>query len=109
MQLPDFRSYVAIKHARIRGPRKTSIALSSHDKLLYNYPGAIGIKNGYTVKARATFVGIITSLVPVLGLPHCLREVVGCSCHGSVRTHRSPVAARPRLTVQSARAGAVPA
>ncbi len=60
MQLPDFRSYVATKRSRIRGPGGKAIAISSHDKLLYNYDGAIGIKNGYTVSARATFVGAAT-------------------------------------------------
>jgi D-alanyl-D-alanine carboxypeptidase (penicillin-binding protein 5/6) len=61
MQIPAFRDYVATKHASIRGARPgTAIAISSHDKLLYNYDGAIGIKNGYTVKARATFVGAAT-------------------------------------------------
>lgn len=61
MQLPDFRDYVATKRARIRGAKPgTAIAMSSHDKLLWNYPGAIGIKNGFTVTARATFVGAAT-------------------------------------------------
>jgi D-alanyl-D-alanine carboxypeptidase (penicillin-binding protein 5/6) len=60
MQLPAFRGYVATRHSRIRGPGGKTIAISSHDKLLYNYEGAIGIKNGYTVKARATFVGAAT-------------------------------------------------
>jgi D-alanyl-D-alanine carboxypeptidase (penicillin-binding protein 5/6) len=60
MQLPLFREYVAIKRSHIRGRGKSAIAISTHDKLLYNYPGAIGIKNGYTTKARATFVGAAT-------------------------------------------------
>ena len=60
MQLPDFRAYVATKHASVRGPGASRIAISSHDKLLYNYPGAIGIKNGYTVAARASFIGAAT-------------------------------------------------
>jgi D-alanyl-D-alanine carboxypeptidase (penicillin-binding protein 5/6) len=61
MALPAFRDYVATKHATIRGAKPhTAIAISSHDKLLYNYPGAIGIKNGYTVASRATFVGAAT-------------------------------------------------
>ncbi len=60
MQLPDFRDYVKIKRSAIRGPGGRTIAISSHDKLLYNYDGAIGIKNGYTTKARATFVGAAT-------------------------------------------------
>jgi D-alanyl-D-alanine carboxypeptidase (penicillin-binding protein 5/6) len=61
MKLPDFRSYVATKHSFIRGAKPhTAIAISTHDKLLYNYPGAIGIKNGFTVASRATFVGAAT-------------------------------------------------
>ena len=60
MQLPDFRRYVATRHSQIRGPHGRTIAISSHDKLLYNYPGAIGIKNGFTVAARATFIGAAT-------------------------------------------------
>jgi D-alanyl-D-alanine carboxypeptidase (penicillin-binding protein 5/6) len=57
MKLPSFRSYVATKRSHIRGPRGSQIAISTHDKLIYNYPGALGIKNGYTVAARATFIG----------------------------------------------------
>jgi D-alanyl-D-alanine carboxypeptidase (penicillin-binding protein 5/6) len=34
--------------------------VSSHNRVLWNYDGAIGIKNGYTVKAGATFVGAAT-------------------------------------------------
>ena len=60
MQLPAFRTYVATKNSHVRGPGKATIPISSHDKLLYNYPGAIGIKNGYTNKARATFIGAAT-------------------------------------------------
>lgn len=60
MQLPDFRRYVSTKHSTVRGLRGKTIPISSHDKLLYNYPGAIGIKNGYTAAAQATFIGAAT-------------------------------------------------
>lgn len=60
MRLPDFRRYVATKHSTVRGLHGKAISISSHDKLLYNYPGAIGIKNGYTVAAGATFIGAAT-------------------------------------------------
>jgi len=60
MALPAFREYVATKRSHIRGPRGRTIAISSHDRLLYNYDGAIGIKNGYTARARASFVGAAT-------------------------------------------------
>jgi D-alanyl-D-alanine carboxypeptidase (penicillin-binding protein 5/6) len=60
MQLPDFRSYVATKRSTINGKDGHPLRVSSHDKLLWNYDGAIGIKNGYTIKAGATFVGAAT-------------------------------------------------
>lgn len=60
MTSPAFRAYVAIKRAFLPAPGKKTIYLGSHDKLLWNYPGAIGIKNGYTTKAEATFVGAAT-------------------------------------------------
>jgi D-alanyl-D-alanine carboxypeptidase (penicillin-binding protein 5/6) len=60
MQLPDFRAYVATKRSTINGKDGHPLRLSSHDKLLWNYDGAIGIKNGYTAAAGATFVGAAT-------------------------------------------------
>ena len=60
MRLPDFRAYVATKRSTINGKGGHPLSISSHDKLLYNYDGAIGIKNGYTAKAGATFVGAAT-------------------------------------------------
>lgn len=60
MQLPDFRAYVKIKSTKIEGPGGKSIPIGTHDRLLWNYDGAIGIKNGYTVKAQATFIGAAT-------------------------------------------------
>ncbi len=60
MQLPDFRSYVAVRRAFIPAPGGATIEIDTHDKLLANYPGAIGIKNGFTEAARASFVGAAT-------------------------------------------------
>ncbi|MDT7538050.1 MAG: hypothetical protein QOI82_1635 [Actinomycetota bacterium] len=60
MQIPDFRIYVATKRSTINGKDGHPLRLSSHDKVLWNYDGAIGIKNGYTVKAGATFVAAAT-------------------------------------------------
>lgn len=60
MKSTAFRGYVGIKRYYLPAPRKRTIYLASHDKLLWNYPGAIGIKNGYTIKAKATFVGAAT-------------------------------------------------
>jgi D-alanyl-D-alanine carboxypeptidase (penicillin-binding protein 5/6) len=60
MQLPDFRSYVSTKRSTINGKDGHPLRVSSHNRVLWNYDGAIGIKNGYTVKAGATFVGAAT-------------------------------------------------
>jgi D-alanyl-D-alanine carboxypeptidase (penicillin-binding protein 5/6) len=60
MRSSAFRGYVGTKRYYLPAPGKKTIYLASHDKLLWNYPGAIGIKNGYTVRARATFVGAAT-------------------------------------------------
>ena len=54
---PDFARYVSTKQASIAAPGGTRIATANKNKLLYRYPGALGIKNGYTNAARASFVG----------------------------------------------------
>ncbi len=62
MRLPDFRGYVSTKTATVPGGRssdgKTTPAfrINNHNRLLYNYQGAIGIKNGYTIAAKQTFI-----------------------------------------------------
>jgi len=60
MAMPDFRRYVATKRSTVAAPKGKRFEISTHDRLIRNYPGAIGIKNGYTVKARASFVGAAT-------------------------------------------------
>jgi serine-type D-Ala-D-Ala carboxypeptidase (penicillin-binding protein 5/6) len=39
------------------GRTRKSYQIQNHDLLLFNYPGATGIKNGYTEAAGASFVG----------------------------------------------------
>ncbi len=65
MKLPAFRTLVATKRVRFPGKqvpnkRRASYEIQNHNKLLYNYDGAIGVKNGYTVAARWTTVGAAT-------------------------------------------------
>lgn len=66
MKLPSFRRYVGTKKATLPvgrtadGTRKPGLRISNHNKLLYNYPGAIGIKNGYTDAAKFTYVEAAT-------------------------------------------------
>lgn len=54
---PDFARYVSTKQASIAAPGGARIATANKNKLLYRYPGALGIKNGYTSAARASFIG----------------------------------------------------
>jgi D-alanyl-D-alanine carboxypeptidase (penicillin-binding protein 5/6) len=63
MKLPDFRKYVITKQATLPvgrsadGKRRPGFKIATHNKLLLNYPGAIGIKSGYTIAAKNTFIG----------------------------------------------------
>jgi D-alanyl-D-alanine carboxypeptidase (penicillin-binding protein 5/6) len=66
MARQDFRDYVTTVKAQFPGKmpkpgkvRKT-FEIYTQDRLLLNYPGAIGVKTGWTTKARGTFVGAAT-------------------------------------------------
>lgn len=56
MKLPDFARYVSTVRAEFPAPTKP-YQIYTHDKLLLRYPGALGIKNGYTIAAKASYVG----------------------------------------------------
>ncbi|MGW4894064.1 D-alanyl-D-alanine carboxypeptidase family protein [Kitasatospora sp. NPDC004240] len=59
----DFRSYCGTRTARFPGAvdkvtgLRTTFDIANTDKLLGRYPGLIGVKNGYTTNAGATFTG----------------------------------------------------
>lgn len=66
MQLPAFRRYAVTpaftfpggtdKQGKVYAP----FAIQNRNTLLEKYPGAIGVKNGYTTGARHTFIGAAT-------------------------------------------------
>ena len=66
MRLPDFRRYVTTKQAKFPGrvdpktKKRASYVINSHNKLLYNYDGTVGIKNGYTRAAHRTYISAVT-------------------------------------------------
>jgi D-alanyl-D-alanine carboxypeptidase (penicillin-binding protein 5/6) len=65
MQLPDFRTYVTTKQMTFpagkgKGGKRATFTIANHNRLLYNYDGTIGIKNGYTTKAKRTFISAVT-------------------------------------------------
>jgi len=42
------------------GAKRTRFQTQNHNRLLGQFPGTIGVKNGFTTKARGTFVGAAT-------------------------------------------------
>jgi D-alanyl-D-alanine carboxypeptidase (penicillin-binding protein 5/6) len=65
MRVPAFRQLVGTRRVafpgrEVRGKRRSSYEIQNHNRLLANYPGAIGVKNGYTVAARWSVVGAAT-------------------------------------------------
>jgi D-alanyl-D-alanine carboxypeptidase (penicillin-binding protein 5/6) len=60
LAMPDFKSYVSTRHVLFPEPKGKTQTLFTHVKLLPNYDGAIGVKNGFTVAAQATYIGAAT-------------------------------------------------
>jgi D-alanyl-D-alanine carboxypeptidase (penicillin-binding protein 5/6) len=60
LAMPQFKHYLALKTAAFPAPKGQSFQIQTHDKLLTDYPGMIGGKNGYTVAAQASYVGAAT-------------------------------------------------
>lgn len=57
MQNPEFRKIVSTKIKTIkRTDPKAQTYLDNHNKMLWNYEGAIGVKTGYTEEARQCLV-----------------------------------------------------
>ncbi|MDQ1289336.1 MAG: hypothetical protein QG622_2902 [Actinomycetota bacterium] len=51
------RSYAFPEAGAAIGPPRKTFQIQNHDKLLYNYPGALGVKNGWTSTTGGSFVG----------------------------------------------------
>ena len=69
---PLISSIAGTKKYNFDGPDGAAHSLTNHNKLLSSYEGAIGLKTGYTTKAKNTFVGAATRngrtmLVVVMG------------------------------------------
>ena len=60
LQMPDFRKYVGTVKSTVPAPHHKHFQIYTHNRLLTTYRGAIGVKNGYTVAANATYVGAAT-------------------------------------------------
>jgi D-alanyl-D-alanine carboxypeptidase (penicillin-binding protein 5/6) len=60
LAMPDFRHYVGIVRSIVPAPHHKHFEIYTHNRLLTTYRGDIGVKNGYTVAAGATYVGAAT-------------------------------------------------
>jgi D-alanyl-D-alanine carboxypeptidase (penicillin-binding protein 5/6) len=54
---PAVNRYLTIPRAVLPTPDGGSFEIQNHNLLLGRYPGTLGVKNGYTVAADATYVG----------------------------------------------------
>ncbi len=60
LAVPELAAIVALREYRFDGPDGLPHVLYNHNKLLTRYPGATGLKTGYTSLAGSTFVGTAT-------------------------------------------------
>lgn len=57
LKLPAFAGYVKTVKSHFGAIGAKPYEIYTHNKLVLRYPGAFGVKNGYTVASRASFVG----------------------------------------------------
>jgi D-alanyl-D-alanine carboxypeptidase (penicillin-binding protein 5/6) len=58
LDVPDIARWVATRKATMAaGPGQPRFEIYNKNKLLGSYEGALGVKNGYTVASRASFIG----------------------------------------------------
>ena len=60
LAVPELTAIVGLREYRFDGPAAMPHVLYNHNKLLARYPGATGLKTGYTSLAGNTFVGTAT-------------------------------------------------
>lgn len=58
--VPELAAIAALPEYHFTGPSGRQHRLLNHNKLLERYPGAVGLKTGYTRRAGHTFVGAAT-------------------------------------------------
>jgi D-alanyl-D-alanine carboxypeptidase (penicillin-binding protein 5/6) len=60
LAVPELAAIAALPEYRFQGPSGRQHHLRNHNKMLKRYPGAVGLKTGYTRRAGHTFVGAAT-------------------------------------------------
>jgi serine-type D-Ala-D-Ala carboxypeptidase (penicillin-binding protein 5/6) len=61
LRIPDFRTYNTTRISKVpaQPPKYGTIQFANDNKLLYNVPGVLAAKNGFTDAARHTFVAAV--------------------------------------------------
>jgi serine-type D-Ala-D-Ala carboxypeptidase (penicillin-binding protein 5/6) len=82
LQRADFRRYASTKIAYFPQKDGGRYQISNQNHLLWTYPGALGVKTGYTTLARNTFVGVAERgghrlVVTMLNSPHGVTKDAG--------------------------------
>ena len=57
LAMPEFAAYVGKLRSSVGAPGGKRFEIYNHNKLLTRYSGTLGVKNGYTVKSRHSYVG----------------------------------------------------
>jgi D-alanyl-D-alanine carboxypeptidase (penicillin-binding protein 5/6) len=57
LQREDFARYAATQRVMFPGKNGAVYEIANNNRLLYRYPGAIGVKTGFTTQAGRTYVG----------------------------------------------------
>jgi hypothetical protein len=59
--LTDFRKIVKTKRYTFpkSGPKNVNRKISNLNKLLFTYPGTLGVKTGWTTKGQNTYIGVV--------------------------------------------------
>jgi D-alanyl-D-alanine carboxypeptidase (penicillin-binding protein 5/6) len=66
LAVPDLRAYAVTKQVAFPGrvdpktKKRGSYLVANHNRLLYNYPGTVGLKNGYTEAAHRTYISAVS-------------------------------------------------
>lgn len=61
MERSDFRKIVHTKRYTFpkSGPKNVNRKIHNLNKLLFNYPGTLGVKTGWTTKGQNTYIGVV--------------------------------------------------
>ncbi|CAB5062175.1 unannotated protein [freshwater metagenome] len=61
MERSDFRKIVKTKRYTFpkSGPKNVNRKIHNLNKLLFNYPGTLGVKTGWTTKGQNTYIGVV--------------------------------------------------